>query len=119
MLETLIFQWSIAIAHKFDNVSNIFKRLWDLVSIWSLLLRLKFQANTYSFERVVTLFVGYYFSSGHRAHTYIHTPFCHEKFKIASPSGTPPQTKEESLRRSPDPQVGRGIGGAYDAPPTP
>ena len=31
-----------------------------------MLLRLKFQANTYSFERVVTLFVGYYFSSGHR-----------------------------------------------------
>jgi len=29
-------------------------------------LSLKFQANTYSFERVVTLFVGYYFSSGHR-----------------------------------------------------
>src|SRR6218665_2153259 len=66
MLETLIFQWSIAIAHKFDNVLNIFKRLWDLVYIWSLLLRLKFRENTYSFERVVTLFVGYYFSSGHR-----------------------------------------------------
>ena len=31
-----------------------------------MLLSLKFQANTYSFERVVTLFVGYYFSSGHR-----------------------------------------------------
>jgi len=30
------------------------------------LLSVKFQANTYSFERVVTLFVGYYFSSGHR-----------------------------------------------------
>jgi len=30
---------------------------------------LKFQANTYSFERVVTLFVGYYFSSGHRVFT--------------------------------------------------
>src|SRR6218665_3878076 len=34
--------------------------------VWSVLLSLKFQANTYSFERVVTLFVGYYFSSGHR-----------------------------------------------------
>jgi len=29
------------------------------------LLSLKFKANTYSFERVVTLFVGYYFSFGH------------------------------------------------------
>src|SRR6218665_3929248 len=66
MLETLIFQCSIAIAHKFDNFTNISKRLWDLVYVWSVLLSLKFQANTYSFERVVTLFVGYYFSSGHR-----------------------------------------------------
>src|SRR6218665_4137547 len=65
MLETLIFLCSIAIAHKFDNFTNISKRLWDLVPIWSLLLSLKFQANTYSFERVVTLCVGYYFSSGH------------------------------------------------------
>src|SRR6218665_472814 len=39
--------------------------------IWSVLLSLKFQANTYSFERVVTLFVGYYFSSGHRVYIYI------------------------------------------------
>jgi len=30
-----------------------------------MLLSLKFQVNTCSFERVVTLFVGYYFSSGH------------------------------------------------------
>src|SRR6218665_495580 len=60
MLETLIFQWSIAIAHKYDNFTNISK--------WSVLLSLKFQANTYSFERVVTLFVGYYFSSGHRVY---------------------------------------------------
>jgi len=29
------------------------------------LFNLKFQANTYSFERVVTLCVGYYFSSEH------------------------------------------------------
>src|SRR6218665_3044470 len=65
MLETLIFQCSIAIAHKFNNFTNISKRLWDLVYIWSLLLSLKFQANTYSFERVVTLCVGYYVSSGH------------------------------------------------------
>jgi len=65
MSETLIFQCSIAIAHKFENFTNISKRLWDLVQIWSLLLSLKFQANTYSFERVVTLFAGYYFSSGH------------------------------------------------------
>src|SRR6218665_2059774 len=68
MLETLIFQCSIAIAHKFDNFTNISKRLWDLVYVWSVLLSLKFQANTYSFERVVTLFVGYYFSSGHRVY---------------------------------------------------
>src|SRR6218665_2926813 len=40
--------------------------------MWSLLLRLKFRANTYSFERVVTLFVGYYFSSGHRVVTSLH-----------------------------------------------
>src|SRR6218665_1153664 len=69
MLETLIFQCSIAIAHKFDNFTNISKRLWDLVYVWSVLLSLKFQANTYSFERVVTLFVGYYFSSGHLVET--------------------------------------------------
>jgi len=31
MLETLIFQYYIAIAHKFDNFTNISKRLWDLV----------------------------------------------------------------------------------------
>src|SRR6218665_2653695 len=68
MLETLIFQCSIAIAHKFDNFTNISKRLWDLVYVWSVLLSLKFQANTYSFERAVTLFVGYYFSSGHRVY---------------------------------------------------
>src|SRR6218665_180737 len=73
MLETLIFQCSIAIAHKYDNFMNISKRLWNLVYIWSLLLSLKFQANTYSFERVVTLFVGYYFSSGHSVH--VHTWF--------------------------------------------
>ena len=36
-----------------------------------MLLSLKFQANTYSFERVVTHFVGYYFSSGHRVDTSI------------------------------------------------
>ena len=53
MLETLIFQCSIAIAHNFDNFTNISIRLWNLVYIWSLLLSLKFQANTYSFERVV------------------------------------------------------------------
>src|SRR6218665_4207634 len=58
MLETLIFQCSIAIAHKFDNFNNISKRLWNLVYIWSLFLSLKFQANTYSFERVVTLLLG-------------------------------------------------------------
>src|SRR6218665_3614403 len=69
MLETLIFQCSIAIAHKFDNFTNISKRLWDLVYVWSVLLSLKFQTNSYSFERVVTLFVGYYFSSGHRVYT--------------------------------------------------
>src|SRR6218665_3814732 len=43
---------------------NGFGITWKYV--WSVLLSLKFQANTYSFERVVTLFVGYYFSSGHR-----------------------------------------------------
>src|SRR6218665_1637186 len=52
---------------------NISKRLLALVYIWSLLLSLKFQANTYSFERVVTFFVGYYFSSGHSVHTNPHT----------------------------------------------
>jgi len=57
MLETLTFQCSIAIAHKFDNFTNISKRLYDLVYIWSLLLILKFKANTYSFELVVTRFV--------------------------------------------------------------
>jgi len=31
MLETLIFQCSIAIAHKFENFTNISKRLWDRV----------------------------------------------------------------------------------------
>src|SRR6218665_2625408 len=56
MLETLIFQCSIAIAHKFDNFTNISKRLFELVYIWSLLLSLKFQANNYSFERIAILF---------------------------------------------------------------
>src|SRR6218665_4120163 len=39
--------------------------------MWSVLLSLKFQANTYSFERVVTFFVGYYFSSGHRVQQHL------------------------------------------------
>src|SRR6218665_3291854 len=37
------------------------------------------------------------------------TPFWHEMFKIASVSGAPPQTPLGSLRRSPDPLVGRGF----------
>src|SRR6218665_4186167 len=90
MLETLIFQGSIAIAHKFDNFTNISKRLCDLVKVWSVLLSLKFQANTYSFKRVVTLFVGYYFSSRHSVLFSTSISTNRELFQISITAKSPP-----------------------------
>src|SRR5688572_13077674 len=65
MLETSFFQYCISNVHKIDKITNIFKRRYDLVVIWLLLLFLKFQANAKSFDRVMTLFLGVHFSSGH------------------------------------------------------